>query len=360
MPRTAADAPLYVPFEGPVATLYAELVERARADVTLLPGSTGSLALRERPGSGAYWYRRYYNAPGSPQAEDFVCRQDDRETLVAMQHRIAAAERAQDQVRKLRHLGLQVADKAAARVLVELYNRGFFNAGLVIVGPLAFMSWLNGLGVAARACRTLDIDLARRHKLKVAAPSSFLEAMQATRLGFFAIQGRQAGVAATSVKRPGREGLRVDILTTGAALGGVVPVAELDWNAQTIPHFDYLLAAPRPIAVLAGGHCIPANAPAPERLAWPGTSFTRARAARPTLQRRKRTCCRRPRCWPCWWSATTCGWRPPPLHCQSRCSPPPANACRRGGPVLGGAPPPGAPWRRGWGRPPRRGAPPPR
>jgi hypothetical protein len=42
-------------------------------------------------------------------------------------------------------------------------------------------------------------------------------------------------------------------------------VPELAWHAQTVPFFDYLLQAPRAGAVLAGGHCIPANLPDPAR-----------------------------------------------------------------------------------------------
>ncbi|MDP1650163.1 MAG: GSU2403 family nucleotidyltransferase fold protein [Rubrivivax sp.] len=268
MPRAAAHGPLYVPFEGPVGTLYAELVERARTERRLLPGTPGSLALRERPGFGSYWYRRHYDSPGTPQVEDFVCKEDDLETYAAMRGRIEAAEWSQEQVRNLRLLGMQVADKDAARVLVEMHNRELFSAGLVLVGTLAFMAWLNELGVKAVASRTQDIDLARRQKLKLAAPHSFMEVVKATKLGFFAIPGLSAAAPSTSVKRPGKEGLRVDILASGAELGKVVPVPELDWHAQAIPHFDYLLASPRRAAMLAGGHCVPVTAPAPERLAW--------------------------------------------------------------------------------------------
>lgn len=268
MRRLDHQRPLYAPFEGPVETLYAELVERARSEPRLLPGTPGSLALRERPGFGSYWYWRHYERPGGPQAEEFVCKEDDLEIYQAMQGRIQAAEWSQQQVRHLRQLGLQVADKDVARVLVELHNLKLFSAGLVLVGTLAYMVWLNELGVKAIASRTQDIDLARRQKLKLAAPLSFFDAMKATQLDFFAIPGLAAGAPSTSVKRPGRDGLRLDLLTSGPELGQVVPVPELDWHAQAIPHFDYLLTSPRRAAVLAGGHCIPVNAPAPERLAW--------------------------------------------------------------------------------------------
>jgi hypothetical protein len=60
----------------------------------------------------------------------------------------------------------------------------------------------------------------------------------------------------------------VDLLTAGAVLGELVPVPELQWHAQAVPYYDYLLRETRQVGVLAGGHCVPVNAPAPERLVW--------------------------------------------------------------------------------------------
>jgi hypothetical protein len=269
MPRLKTASPLYASFEAPVSTMYAELAERARSEGRLLSGTPGALALRERPGSGSYWYRRYYPLPKLPQVEDFVCKQGDEAAHDAMSKRIESATWIQEQVRMLRTLGMQVADKDAALVLVEMHNRGLFAAGLLLVGTLAYMAWLNEFGVHALSSRTQDIDLARRHALKLATPVSFMEVVQATRLDFTAIPGGLSPSAPpTSVKRPGREGLRVDILTSGTALGQVVHLPELDWHAQSVPYFDYLLTSPRQAAMLAGGHCVPLNAPAPERLAW--------------------------------------------------------------------------------------------
>jgi len=228
MPRAKAAGPLHASFEGPVSTTNAELAERARSEGRLLPGTPGSLALRERPGSGSYWYRRYYRLPKLPQVEDFVCTQEDRAAHDAMSNRIESAAWSQERVRMPRTLGMQVADKEAALVLIEMHNRGLFAAGLVLVGTLAYMAWLNGFGVRAVSSRTQDIDLARRHALKLATPVSFMEAVQATKLDFAASPGGLSPSApSTSVKRPGREGLRVDtvdrvdILTSGSELGRV-------------------------------------------------------------------------------------------------------------------------------------------
>lgn len=247
-------------------THYAEVRERVRTEPELLPGTPGTLTLRTGTGQG-YWYRRY-KAVAAREVEDFVCKEDDEPARQAMQQRIEAAIWTQGQVRQLRTLGMQVADKDAARLLVELHNRRLFEGGLVLVGTLAFMSLLNDLGVVAVAARTQDIDLARRQALTLAAPVPFLDAVQSTLLQFFPVPGLRPGAPSTSVKRPGPQGLRVDVLTPGPEVGQVRPVPELAWHAQTVPFFDYLLENPRPGAVLAGGHCVPANLPQPARFVW--------------------------------------------------------------------------------------------
>jgi len=262
MPTT----PLYRRLELNFHTQYAEVKERARTELELLPGTPGTLALRTITGQG-YWYRRYKAVVGK-EAEDFICRQDDQDARQAMQDRISAALWMQSQVRQLRTLGMQVADKDAGRLLVELHNRQLFAGGLTLVGTLAFMSLLNDLGAVAIAARTQDIDLARRQTLKLAAPVSFLETVQATLLDFHPVPGLVPSAPSTSVKRRGAEGLRVDVLVPGEEIGGVKPVPELAWHGQTVPFFDYLLQAPRAGAVLAGGHCIPANLPEPARFVW--------------------------------------------------------------------------------------------
>ncbi|WP_425258331.1 GSU2403 family nucleotidyltransferase fold protein [Rubrivivax sp. RP6-9] len=262
MPAT----PLYRRLELNFHTQYAEARERARTEPDLLPGTPGSLTLRTITGQG-YWYRRYKAVAGK-EVEDFVCRQDDDAARQAMQQRIDAAVWMQSQVRQLRTLGMQVADKDAARLLVELHNRRLFAGGLVLVGTMAYASLLNDLGAIATAARTQDIDLARRRALKLAAPVPFLETVQATLLEFFPVPGLGPGAPSISVKRPGAEGLRIDVLVPGEDIGGIQPVPELAWHAQAVPFFDYLLDAPHAGAVLAGGHCIPANLPDPARFVW--------------------------------------------------------------------------------------------
>lgn len=257
---------LYREHELAFRTQYAELKERTLAAGSLLPGTPGSLALRK--GSGyPNWYRVFYPAPGKPQ-DEWVCKEGDAAALAAMRGRMEFAEWTVRQVSALRKLGFQVADKASARVLVELHNREAFAAGLVLVGTLGYMAWLNELGAVAVGARTQDVDLARRQALKLAAPLPFLDTLQATGLPFSAVPNLPSTAASTSVKLPGVHGLRVDVLAPGSRLGTVVKVPELAWAAQAIPHYGYMLADAEVGAMLAGGQCIPLRLPQAARLVW--------------------------------------------------------------------------------------------
>jgi hypothetical protein len=227
---------LYRTQELAFRTQYAELKERTRAAGKLLVGTPGTLTKRSGTGYD-YWYRVYYPVPNT-QAEELVGSADDEPAYRTMRERIEFSIWVSKQVGNLRHLQFQVADKKVASVLVELHNREIFQAGLVVVGTLAYMSWLNEHGAISVAVRTQDIDLARRHRLTLGAPVS------------------------------GREGLRVDVLAPGSTLGEIVQVPELAWHAQTIPYYDYLLEDSRQAAILAGGHCIPVVLPNIERMIW--------------------------------------------------------------------------------------------
>ena len=78
-----------------------------------------------------------------------MCKEGDEDAAQGMRFRIEFSAWSQRQLRDLRRLGLQVADKDVSRLLVELHNKGLFAGGLVVVGTQAFMAWLNELGAVA-------------------------------------------------------------------------------------------------------------------------------------------------------------------------------------------------------------------
>lgn len=247
----------------------------------MLPGTPGTLVKRATAPGYEYWYRSYYPVPGK-RAEDLVGRVDDQSVFDAMQERIRDSAWVATQVATLSRLGFQVADKSTAAVLLELHNRALFDAGLVVVGTLAYMSWLNEYGAITTVARTQDIDLARKQSLKLATTVSFLSSMAATHLPFHRVPGLPSRSPATSVKLRGVESLRVDVLAPGPRLGETIELPELDWHAQTIPHYDYLLEHPIQAAMLAGGHCIPIKLPDVSRLLWHKIYSSTQRVGNPT------------------------------------------------------------------------------
>ncbi len=248
-----------------IRTHYAELKERARSAGPLLPGTPGSVVTHKVKGN-AYIARAYY-IESSRRVEEYLGPADDAELKAAVTERMEFAEWMQQRVVQLRKLGFQVADRATARVLVELHNRGAFSAGLVLVGTLAYMARLNDLGAFTTSSRTQDIDVARPSRLKLAIRMDLLPALKSTHLPFVEVPGLSPTAPASSVKMRGAAGLRVDVHTSGRRLGALVPIPELAWHAQAVPYYDYLLEGAEPSAVLAGGQCIPVSIPLAGRFA---------------------------------------------------------------------------------------------
>jgi hypothetical protein len=265
--------------DEPVRTQYAEIKERARAAGHLLPGTPGSLVTRRVKGTD-YLYRAHYAVSGH-RVDDYLGVASNVALRKAAMHEIAFADWMQTRVGQLRKLGFQVADKHTARILVELHNRQMFEAGLVLVGTLAYMAWLNEFGVLETASRTSDVDVARGQLLKLAAPVEFLAALKATELPFVPVPGLPSSAPSTSIKLPGVEGLRVDVLAPGVRLGAPVRIPELAWHAQAVPHFDYLLERAEPAAILAGGHCVPVRLPQAGRFVWHKLYSSRRRRGEP-------------------------------------------------------------------------------
>jgi hypothetical protein len=259
--------------------------ERAYATADLLPGSPGTLV--KRAGTGhEYWYRSYYPAPRK-RSEQFVGTVSDAAAHEAMQDRIANSEWTAKQVAALAKFGYQVADKVVAGVFVELHNRKILQAGLAAVGDLAYMSWLNEYGVAASAAKGLEeVELGRLQTLKLATTISFLSTLQATQLPFAELASTSNKKRPTAVKLPGAGGLRVSLFAPGPILGEIVPVPELEWHAQTVPFYGYLLDGGRPAAILAGSHCIPITLPEVARMVWHRLYASTRRVKDPTSAER--------------------------------------------------------------------------
>jgi hypothetical protein len=220
--------------DGAIRTHYAEFRERARAAGQLLPGTPGSVVTHRVKG-GSYLSRAYYVA-SSQRIEDFIGPAENEDLRNAVAERMQFSEWIQRRVGRLKKLGFQVADRETARVLVVLHNSGAFQAGLVLVGTLAYMARLNDLGISAFSSRTRGIDAARESRVKLAIQLEFLSALKATTLPFVEVPGLSPRPPPfTSARLPGAGELRIDVLTSGTSLGAPVVIPELFRHAQAIP-----------------------------------------------------------------------------------------------------------------------------
>jgi hypothetical protein len=217
--------PLYRLHELTVRTIYSDLKQRAGAVGDILPGTPGTLVKRTTAEGHEYWYRSYYIVP-KKRVEVIVGRADDAVAYDSMRQRMNYSSWVAKQVASLSKLGFQSADKEVAAVLVELHNRRVFEAGLTVVGTLAYMSWLNEYGAIATAAHTQDIDLARGKTLKLAGTVPFFSSMMATQLPFHRIPGPPSRNPSTSVKLRGVDALHVDILAPGPMLGATDLLAD--------------------------------------------------------------------------------------------------------------------------------------
>ena len=263
--------------DEPLRTQYAEVKERGLAAGDLLQGSPGTLVRHVRP-DGVVSLCRAWSDSGT-RREDYLGRDEPsvREPAAA---RIEFAKWMQQRVTALRTLGFQVADKPTARVLVELHNARLFQAGLVLVGTLAYMTHLNDAGVRLTTSRTLDVDVARPTALKLAAPKPFQPLLQATGLAFVPVPALSRNAPSTSLKLPGALGLRVDLLAPAPRLGDAVSIPELAWHAQGIPFYGYLLDDNVQTVALAGWQAIPVRVPDAARFVWHKLHSSQARRGR--------------------------------------------------------------------------------
>lgn len=260
---------------------YQALKELARGQRRILSGTPGTIKRRVR-GATAYWVREYIRPDG---------RKDDEHLGTPSTMTDAALESAREEVELARSLaaassalrlfGYQRVDRKVAAVMTALFNRGLFEAGLVLVGSHAYGSLLNDLGAIAPGYRTHDLDLARASRLSLApGRRADLETILAeSGLAFTPVPGMPSRRPSTSLKMKGPEGLSVDLLVPGATVGDIAPAAELGWHAQTVPLLDFLVAQPVDALVLSPNQVVPVRVPAPERFAAQKLFASQSRAA---------------------------------------------------------------------------------
>ena len=260
-------APLFTRHDASSQARYQELKRLARLQRRILAGTPGTLKQRSRRGTD-YWVREHVRVDG---------RKDDEYlgTVTAVGSARVKEIKAEIELSKaqasgsslLRVLGYQRVQRKAAAVLAALFNRGLFEAGLVLVGSHAYGALLNECGIMAPGYMTRDIDVARSQPLAIALPPGvdFRQLLNESGLEFTAVPGMPSHRPSASFKLPGAEALAVDLLVPGKNVGEVIPVKELGAHAQAVRLLDFLVKEPLDAIVLSPNQVVPVRVPSPER-----------------------------------------------------------------------------------------------
>lgn len=244
-------------------TLYADLAQR------LDPGMVPPASITRRTVGGAR--RLYATFPGTVRRQTYLGTEGDAvaEAKAAAHKRAATEARARRKtVTTLKRAGIAGPDPATGQVLVALAGAGLFEAGLVIIGTVAFGLYpcIVGFTLSGASLMTQDVDLSM---MRFAAPRALDGEALETVLkradpAFEAVMSRTDTLPKKF--RSARSGLEVDIVTTPGRSAEPVLLRSLQCSAEPLAFMDYLIKDSLPVVALFGTG-VRVRVPAPERFA---------------------------------------------------------------------------------------------
>lgn len=266
-------------FASPLSTsaqsAYAELLEVTRhqelaRSVENLSGSFNRKLVKGVP----YWYYQFRDSAGGSTRQIFIGRDSDVLRALVDKAKAKDTRRVETLAKAAMTLGCAGATPAHFRIVRRLNEIGFFNAGGVLIGAHAFLSYGNSLGVAwGDIGRTQDIDFAHSGRnISLALPATLTidtrDALESLEAGFLPVPGFQPwDKTASFVSKVDRQ-LRVDFLTP--MVGGKTEVYEhpaLGMNLQPLKFLEFILEDIHQVAVLSSVGTVMANVPDPARFA---------------------------------------------------------------------------------------------
>jgi hypothetical protein len=255
-----------------VQTIYAELLERcggaAFDDAFIEDGAFTPKTIKGR----RYWYfqtgiggnrKQLYVGPETPELLERI----ERHQTV----RSDESERRALVSTLVRSFNLPRPNPKMGDIIEGLANAGVFRLSGVLVGTVAYQTYLAMLGVRIPTAlvQTGDIDIAQFKDVSVAIDDStppVLDLLREIDPTFRDIPSTFDGRHSTSYAAKG--GVRVDFLTSNRGSGTDKPqtLPAFQTDAQSLPFLDYLIYEPEPAVVLHNAG-IYVQVPAPQRYA---------------------------------------------------------------------------------------------
>lgn len=268
-----------------MTTLYTELTSSAQATCAQLVDAalssehmrsvadlSGSFSSKMVKGY-KYWYYQY-SEPSGQLRQIFVGPDNDVvNALIARKVQPAISNELGPLAGAAVALGCTAVLPKHLRVIRRLAEYGFFNAGGVLIGTHAFLSYGNMMGVRwGDASRTQDIDFAHAEKnLALALPSNIevrtQDAIESLQMGFLPISGL-SGKSGAAYLAPRDPAFRLDFLTT-LHRGGEAPYEhpQLHVTLQPLKFMEFSLQQIQQAVLFNTDGAIVVNVPHPARYA---------------------------------------------------------------------------------------------
>jgi len=244
-------------------TLYADLTQRVGIDTV----PAASISRRTVGGQR----RIYATFPGAVRRQVYLGTEGDElaEAKAAAHRRAADDARANRKtVTTLKRAGLSGPNAATGRVLAAIADAGLFDAGMVVIGTVAFQLYPNVIGfhLSSSALLTQDID---QSVLRFAAPRAvdgepLEEILKRADPSFTALMSRDDKLPKKF--RSTETKLEVDVVTTPGRSAQPVPLKALQCSAEPLPYMDYLISEAISVVALHGPG-VHVQVPSPERFA---------------------------------------------------------------------------------------------
>lgn len=266
----------YSPLGPSAEAAYAQVMDNVtfRSLQRSVADLTGTFAKKTVSGK-EYWYFQYrdvdqcvkqiYLGPRSERLEHLMA-----EKANASDARLQSLSRHAKAAIALGNMGIV---RSQYRVIKRLEEYGFFNAGGVLIGTHAFMSYGNMLGVHwGEAAQTQDLDFAYaggRVALAIGADVKIdvYDAITSLEMGFLPAS-KLGGTMGGSYVAPHQPDFRIDfITTTGRDDGEVVQFPELNISMIPLKFIEYSLVDIQQAAVLSEEGAVLVNLPSPARYA---------------------------------------------------------------------------------------------
>ncbi|KWU26405.1 nucleotidyltransferase domain-containing protein [Burkholderia cenocepacia] len=252
-------------------TAYAELSEQTRAfEMNRLAGLKGTFYQKERNGR-QYTYFSYRDIDGKMRAA-YVGPTDARiSALVTEFEAVKDPKKLAPVSRAAIELGCGTILPKHFRIIKQLGDYGFYQAGGILIGTHAFVAMGNMLGVKwTEANHTLDVDFAHAGKnVSVALPVdmklSVHDALTSLEMGLLPMN--QMSHAGGQYRNPADPELRLDFVTSQGRNEDPVRMDNLGLTLAPLRFMEYSLEGITQAAVLSREGSVIVNIPAPERYA---------------------------------------------------------------------------------------------